>query len=41
MVELVGVLGYYTLVSMTLVTFQIGLPEDLQPELADASDSAK
>jgi 4-carboxymuconolactone decarboxylase len=41
MVELVGVLGYYTLVSMTLVTFEIGLPEDLQPELADASESAR
>ncbi len=34
MVELVGVLGYYALVSMTLNTFQIGLPEAHQPELA-------
>ena len=36
-VELVGVLGYYTFVSMTLVAFEIGLPEDLQPELADTA----
>lgn len=33
MVELVGVLGYYALVSMTLNTFQIGLPDAYQPEL--------
>jgi hypothetical protein len=32
-VELVSVLGYYTFVSMTLVAFEIGLPEQLQPEL--------
>jgi 4-carboxymuconolactone decarboxylase len=35
-VELVGVLGYYTLVSMTLNGFDLGLPdgeaEELQPE---------
>lgn len=31
--ELVGVIGYYTFVSMTLLTFEIGLPESLQPEL--------
>jgi 4-carboxymuconolactone decarboxylase len=35
LVELVGVIGYYTLVSMTLNTFEIGLPEFLQPELLD------
>ena len=40
-VELVGLLGYYTLVSMTLVTFEIGLPEDFQAELADDTSSAK
>lgn len=40
-VELVGVLGYYTLVSMTLVTFEIGLPEDFQPEFADNGTSAR
>jgi 4-carboxymuconolactone decarboxylase len=34
-VELVGVIGYYTFVSMTLATFEIGLPEALQPELLD------
>jgi len=32
-VELVSVLGYYTFVSMTLLAFEIGLPEQLQPEL--------
>jgi 4-carboxymuconolactone decarboxylase len=31
--ELIGVIGYYTFVSITLVTFEIGLPESLQPEL--------
>ena len=35
LVELVGVVGYYTFVSMTLATFEIGLPEALQPELLD------
>ncbi|MGD0965188.1 MAG: carboxymuconolactone decarboxylase family protein [Candidatus Acidiferrales bacterium] len=40
-VELVGVLGYYTLVSMTLVTFEVGLPEDFQSEFADNASSAK
>jgi 4-carboxymuconolactone decarboxylase len=39
-VELVGVLGYYSFVSMTLVAFEIGLPEDLQPELLDSFNSA-
>jgi 4-carboxymuconolactone decarboxylase len=34
-VELVGVIGYYTFVSMTLATFEIGLPEALQLELLD------
>jgi hypothetical protein len=37
----VGVLGYYTLVSMTLVTFEVGLPEDFQSEFADNASSAK
>jgi len=32
-VELVGVLGYYALVSMTLNAFDIGLPEGETPEL--------
>lgn len=32
-VELVGVLGYYALVSMTLNAFEIGLPEGELPEL--------
>jgi 4-carboxymuconolactone decarboxylase len=39
-VELVGVLGYYSFVSMTLVAFEIGLPEDLQPELLDSFNAA-
>lgn len=34
-VELVGLLGYYTLISMTLNAFEVGLPEGEQPELAD------
>jgi len=33
MVELVAILGYYSLVAMTLNAFEIGLPESLQPEL--------
>jgi len=33
MVELMGLLGFYTLVSMTLNTFEIGLPEGVEPEL--------
>ena len=33
-VELVGILGYYTLVSMTLNGFDIGLPSGETPELA-------
>jgi 4-carboxymuconolactone decarboxylase len=41
MVELVGVLGYYTLVSMTLVAFEIGLPEDFQTELLAEGDETK
>ena len=32
-VELVGVLGYYTLVAMTLNAFEIGLPDGESPEL--------
>ena len=32
-VELVGMLGYYTLISMTLNAFEIGLPEGERPEL--------
>ena len=33
-VELVGVLGYYALVSMTLNAFEVGLPDGEAPELA-------
>lgn len=35
MVELVGVLGYYCLVSLTLNTFELGLPDGVAPELED------
>jgi 4-carboxymuconolactone decarboxylase len=35
MVELVGVLGYYSLVSLTLNTFELGLPGNIAPELED------
>jgi 4-carboxymuconolactone decarboxylase len=34
-VELVGLLGYYTLVSFTLNAFEINLPEAIEPELLD------
>jgi 4-carboxymuconolactone decarboxylase len=34
-VELVGILGYYTLVSMTLNAFDIGLPDNKPIELQD------
>jgi 4-carboxymuconolactone decarboxylase len=34
-VELVGLLGYYTMVAMTLNAFEIGLPEGETPELAE------
>ena len=32
-VDLVGILGYYTLISMTLNTFEVPLPEGIEPEL--------
>ena len=32
-VELIGILGYYTLISMTLNAFEIGLPEGEKLEL--------
>jgi 4-carboxymuconolactone decarboxylase len=35
MVELVGICGYYSLVAMTLNTFELGLPEGIAPELGD------
>ncbi len=35
MVELVGVLGYYCMVSLTLNAFEIGLPANLASELCD------
>jgi 4-carboxymuconolactone decarboxylase len=36
MVELVGILGYYSLVALTLNAFEIGLPEAFASELGDA-----
>ncbi|AQV99157.1 4-carboxymuconolactone decarboxylase (plasmid) [Cupriavidus necator] len=35
MVELVGVLGYYCLVALTLNAFELGIPESIAPELQD------
>ncbi|CAN7720778.1 carboxymuconolactone decarboxylase family protein [Variovorax paradoxus] len=35
MVELVGVLGYYCLVALTLNAFELGIPENVAPELRD------
>lgn len=35
MVELVALLGYYSLVAMTLNTFELGLPGSIAPELED------
>ncbi len=34
MVELVAILGYYCMVALTLNTFELGLPENFAPELA-------
>jgi 4-carboxymuconolactone decarboxylase len=34
-VELVGIVGYYSLVALTLNAFEIGLPEGERPELDD------
>ena len=35
LVELVGILGYYSLISLTLNTFELGIPEHIAPELND------
>lgn len=35
MVELVGILGYYCMVSLTLNAFELGLPANAAPELQD------
>ncbi|MGV6874304.1 carboxymuconolactone decarboxylase family protein [Pseudochelatococcus sp. B33] len=35
LVELVGILGYYSLVALTLNAFELGLPENAAPELED------
>jgi 4-carboxymuconolactone decarboxylase len=40
MVELVGILGYYCLVALTLNTFELGLPGSIAPELADPEFAA-
>ena len=38
MVELVAILGYYSLVALTLNAFEIGLPENFAPELEPVVD---
>lgn len=40
MVELVGILGYYCMVALTLNAFELGLPGSLAPELEDAEPGA-
>jgi 4-carboxymuconolactone decarboxylase len=40
MVELVGILGYYCLVALTLNTFELGLPGSVAPELEDPDFAA-
>ncbi len=35
LVELIGILGYYSMVALTLNAFEIGLPEAAAPELED------
>lgn len=37
LVELVGILGYYCLVSLTLNVFELGLPEGHAPEIASGA----
>ncbi|MCW8087571.1 carboxymuconolactone decarboxylase family protein [Sabulicella glaciei] len=37
LVELVGILGYYCLVALTLNTFELGLPGSFAPELEEAA----
>ena len=40
MVELVAILGYYSLVALTLNAFEIGLPENFAPELEPVIDKS-
>ena len=40
MVELVAILGYYSLVALTLNAFEIGLPESFAPELETGQPDA-
>ena len=40
-VELVGVLGYYSLVALTLNAFEINMPEATEPELLKPTPSGK
>ena len=40
MVELVGILGYYCLVALTLNAFELGLPSSIAPELEDPDHQA-
>jgi 4-carboxymuconolactone decarboxylase len=41
LVELVALVGYYSLVALTLNAFELGLPEKLAPELLEASEGKK
>jgi 4-carboxymuconolactone decarboxylase len=38
-IDLVGLLGYYTLISMTINVFEIPIPDDARPELGDPDDA--
>ena len=40
LVELVGILGYYCLVSLTLNAFELGLPDSFAPDLANPAAPA-
>ncbi len=41
LVELVGIMGYYSMVALTLNAFELGLPENFAPELgAEPGDPA-
>lgn len=35
LVELIGIAGYYTLISMTINAFDVGVPDGVQPELTN------
>jgi 4-carboxymuconolactone decarboxylase len=41
LVELVALVGYYSLVALTLNAFELGIPDKLAPELLEASEGKK